>query len=83
MYKEKLQAQLELLEEVQQKSKDCCEAVGVIEGIIELGRQILSLTKEIDRIDKEEREKVKKNKIKLIAEIDAKKVFEEVMQSIN
>lgn len=48
MYKEKLQSQLELLEELQQKSKKC----GEVAEVIELGRQILSIAKGIDRIEK-------------------------------
>ena len=50
MYKEKLQSQLELLEEVQKKSTNCCEAVEVIE----LSSRILSIAKEIEEIEKAE-----------------------------
>ncbi len=50
MYKEKLQSQLELLEEVQKKSTNCCEVAEVAE-VIELGRQILSLAKEVDKLE--------------------------------
>lgn len=50
MYKEKLKSQLELLEEQQQQAKKYC---GFIESV-ELSKQILSITKEIEEIEKAE-----------------------------
>lgn len=67
MYKEKLQAQLELLEEVQQKSKDCCEAIDVIE----LSNQILHIARKLDEIEEAQEPKERE----LIVTLDGKEIF--------
>ena len=72
MYKEKLQSQLELLEEVQKKSTNCCE----VAEVIELSRRILSLAKEIDKLDNT-------MKVTLNLDIDGEELYDKVRELNN
>ena len=72
MYKEKLQSQLELLEEVQKKSTNCCE----VAEVMELSKQILSLAKEIDKLEETA-------KVTINLDIDSEELYNKVRELNN